>query len=378
MIRGRARAWDNARVMPEPIPEAIKTRGAASNPEGRFETRTREDFDDGWLLDEPDRPRPDTTVTPEASRSIITRNQSPDIGFEQSINPYRGCEHGCIYCYARPAHAYLNLSPGLDFETRLFYKPDAARLLEEELRKPGYRCSPIALGSNTDPYQPVEREYGVMRSILEVLQRCRHPLTIVTKGAALIERDIPLLADMARDNLVEVAISITSLQPELKRALEPRTAGPQARLRIVRRLAEAGIPVMVLVAPVIPFVNDAEIEQILQAAHEAGAREASYIMLRLPHEVKGLFREWLQVHHPQRAEHVMSLVQQMRGGKDNDPRFGKRMTGEGEYAQVIAQRFRVAAARLGLGRGRRLKLDTALFRPPPPPPPDKGQMGFGF
>jgi len=364
--------------MPEPIPEAIKTRGAASNPEGRFETRTREDFDDGWLLDEPDRPRPDTTVTPEASRSIITRNQSPDIGFEQSINPYRGCEHGCIYCYARPAHAYLNLSPGLDFETRLFYKPDAARLLEEELRKPGYRCSPIALGSNTDPYQPVEREYGVMRSILEVLQRCRHPLTIVTKGAALIERDIPLLADMARDNLVEVAISITSLQPELKRALEPRTAGPQARLRIVRRLAEAGIPVMVLVAPVIPFVNDAEIEQILQAAHEAGAREASYIMLRLPHEVKGLFREWLQVHHPQRAEHVMSLVQQMRGGKDNDPRFGKRMTGEGEYAQVIAQRFRVAAARLGLGRGRRLKLDTALFRPPPPPPPDKGQMGFGF
>ncbi|HEY0914896.1 MAG TPA: PA0069 family radical SAM protein [Solimonas sp.] len=363
---------------PEQPPGAIKGRGTASNPEGRFETRAREDFDDGWLLDEPEQPRPDTTVTPEASKSIITRNQSPDIGFEQSINPYRGCEHGCIYCYARPAHAYLNLSPGLDFETRLFYKPDAARLLEEELRKPGYRCSPIALGSNTDPYQPVEREYGVMRSILEVLQRCRHPLTIVTKGAALIERDIPLLADMARDNLVEVAISITSLQPELKRALEPRTAGPQARLRIVRELADAGIPVMVLVAPVIPFVNDAEIEQILQASHEAGAREASYIMLRLPHEVKGLFREWLQVHYPQRAEHVMSLVQQMRGGKDNDPRFGKRMTGEGEYAQVIAQRFKVATARLGLGRGRRLKLDTALFRPPPPPPPDKGQMGFGF
>jgi len=364
--------------MTDSVSQAIKTRGAASNPEGRFESRTREDFDDGWLLDEPETPRPDTTVTPEASKSIISRNQSPDIGFEQSINPYRGCEHGCIYCYARPAHAYMNLSPGLDFETRLFYKPEAAKLLEAELRKPGYRCSPIALGSNTDPYQPVEREYRVTRSILEVLQRCRHPLTITTKGAALVERDIPLLAEMARDNLVEVAISITSLQPELKRALEPRASGPQTRLRVMRQLAEAGVPVMVLVAPVIPFVNDAEIELILQAAKEAGAREASYIMLRLPYEVKDLFREWLQVHHPQRAEHVMSLVQQMRGGRDNDPRFGARMTGQGEYAQVIAQRFRVALARLGLGKGRRLVLDTSLFRPPPEPLPDKGQLGLGF
>ncbi|HSW13168.1 MAG TPA: PA0069 family radical SAM protein [Solimonas sp.] len=364
--------------MSHPGPEAIKTRGAASNPEGRFETRSREDFDDGWLLDEPETPRPDTTVTPESSRSIISRNQSPDIGFEQSINPYRGCEHGCIYCYARPAHAYMNLSPGLDFETRLFYKPNAAGLLEAELRKPGYKCSPIALGSNTDPYQPVEREYRVTRSILEVLQRCRHPVTITTKGAALVERDIPLLAEMARDNLVEVAISITSLQAELKRALEPRASGPRTRLRVMRQLAEAGVPVMVLVAPVIPFVNDHEIEQILQAAKEAGAREAAYIMLRLPYEVKQLFREWLQVHHPQRAEHVMSLVQQMRGGKDNDPRFGLRMTGQGEYAQVLAQRFKLAVSRLGLGRNRRLLLNTALFRSPPPPLPEKGQLGLGF
>jgi DNA repair photolyase len=353
----------------------IKGRGAVSNPEGRFETRTREDFDDGWLVEEPETARLETTVTAEAAKSIITRNQSPDVAFEQSINPYRGCEHGCVYCFARPAHAYMNLSPGLDFETRLFYKPNAAALLEAELRKPGYRCTPIALGTNTDPYQPIEREYGVMRSILEVLQRCRHPLMITTKGAALMERDLDLLAEMGRDRLVHVGLSVTTLKPELKRILEPRAAGAQTRLRIMRQLAERGIPVTVMVAPVIPFVNDAEIEAILEAAAAAGARDASYIMLRLPHEVKTLFRDWLAVHYPHRAEHVMSLVQQMRGGKDYDARFGLRQTGEGEYAKIIEQRFRLARQRFGLVERVRFELNTALFRPPAA---DKGQMGFGF
>lgn len=349
--------------MPSRTP--IKTRGAQFNPEGRFEKQIREDFDDGWPLD-PDLPPPrETIVRPQVAKSIIARNQSPDIPFEQSINPYLGCEHGCVYCYARPAHSYLNLSPGLDFETRLFYKPNAAELLEAALRKPGYRCSPIALGSNTDPYQPIEREYRVMRSILEVLQRFRHPLTIVTKGAALIERDIELLADMARDRLVMVAISITTLKPELKRKLEPRTASPATRLKIMRRLNEAGIPTMLLLAPVIPCVNDAEIEQIVAAAADAGAVSAAYVMLRLPHEVKDLFRDWLAVHLPQRAEHVMSLVQQMRGGKDYDPRFGLRQTGQGEFAAVIAQRFRIACQRAGLVRGEGSLLNTNLFQVPP-------------
>ncbi|NKF22627.1 PA0069 family radical SAM protein [Solimonas marina] len=344
-------------------------RGAASNPQGRFESRSREAFDDGY--DRPDdeigTPPLKTTLHVERARTIIARNESPDIPFTQSINPYRGCEHGCIYCYARPSHAYLNLSPGLDFETQLFYKPNAAALLEAELRKPGYRCSVISLGANTDPYQPIERELGITRSLLEVMARFRQPVGIVTKAAALIERDIDLLQDLARDDLVNVALSITTLRPELKRTLEPRAASGAARLRTLRRLADAGIPTMVMFSPVIPFVNDAELEAVLGAARDAGARRASYIMMRLPYEVKDLFREWLELHFPQRAAHVMSLVRQMRGGRDNDPQFGQRMTGEGEYAAVIAQRFRLAAKRFGLierdGFGTPLRCDA--FRVPP-------------
>lgn len=342
-----------------------KGRGAPANPEGRFETRTRVAVDDGWgALDEPLPPR-ETTITPENAKTIIARNDSPDIPFQQSINPYRGCEHGCIYCYARPAHAYMNLSPGLDFETRLYYKPNAAQLLDAELRKPGYRCSMISLGSNTDPYQPIERRLGITRSILQVLARFRHPLGIVTKGAALLERDIDLLADLARDNLVLVAISITTLQPELKRSLEPRAASPGSRLRVMQRLAAAGIPVMVMFSPVIPFVNDAEMERVLEAARDAGARRAGYVMLRLPYEVKDLFSDWLQAHKPERAAHVLSLVEQMRGGRLNDPRFGARMKGEGPYAEVIARRFQLACKRLGLNEGRYRPMDASRFRLPP-------------
>ncbi|WP_028079172.1 PA0069 family radical SAM protein [Solimonas soli] len=330
----------------------LKGRGTASRPEGRFEAARRERFDDGWLLDEESTPSPKTTLQVDQARSIISRNQSPDLPFTQTINPYRGCEHGCIYCFARPSHAYLNLSPGLDFETRLFYKPDAAALLEAELRKPGYRCETISLGANTDPYQPVERELKITRSLLEVMVRFRHPVGIVTKGAALLERDLDLLGDLARDGLVNVALSITTLRPELKRTLEPRAASGASRLRALKMLADAGVPTTVLYSPVIPFVNDAELEAILGAAREAGARQASYGMLRLPHEVKDLFREWLDTHVPLKAAHVLSLVEQMRGGRLNDPRFGTRMKGEGAYVQVIEQRFRIACRRLGYaGRG---------------------------
>jgi DNA repair photolyase len=325
---------------------AVKGRGAVSNPQGRFEPRAREAVDDGWLVDDEPVARLATTLHVDRARTVISRNDSPDLPFSQSINPYRGCEHGCIYCFARPSHAYLDLSPGLDFETQLFYKPDAATLLDAELRKPGYRCSLISLGANTDPYQPVERELEITRGLLEVLRRFRHPVGIVTKSA-LVERDLDLLQDLARDGLVNVALSITTLDPALKRTLEPRTASGAARLRVLRRLSDAGIPTMVLFSPVIPFVNDAEMETVLAAARDAGARRASYIMLRLPYEVKDLFREWLETHVPLKAAHVLSLVEQMRGGRLNDPRFGTRMKGEGEYAAIVAQRFRIAARRLG-------------------------------
>lgn len=279
--------------------------------------------------------------------------------------PYRGCEHGCIYCYARPSHAYLNLSPGLDFETQLFYKTNAATLLEAELRRPGYRCSMIALGSNTDPYQSIERELKITRSLLEVMRRFRHPVGIVTKGAALIERDLDLLQAVARDGLATVAISITTLDPRLKRCLEPLAASAAARLRALRMLADAGIPTMVMFSPVIPFVNDAELEAVLAAAKDAGVRRASYVMLRLPHEVKDLFREWLDTHAPLKAAHVMSLVQQMRGGRDNDPAFGSRMRGQGEYVRILEQRFAIACRRLGLVEGERSAwLDTTRFTVP--------------
>ncbi len=363
-------------------PEFRKGRGALSNPQGRFESRHVESVDDGWS--QPDLsaeqtslrgadndpaaadelPPLPTTVMAEAARSIISHNKSPDIPFEQSINPYRGCEHGCIYCYARPAHAYVNLSPGLDFETKLFYKQNAAQLLEQALSRPGYVCSPIALGSNTDPYQPIEHRLNVTRSILEVLQRCRHPVTIVTKGR-LIERDADILADLARDALAAVYVSITTLDPALKRGLEPRAPSPAARLQVVRHLNNAGIPVGVLMAPVIPAVNDQEIERVLEAAAQAGARWAGFVMLRLPHEVKGLFDQWLRAHLPLRADHVMSLIRQMRGGRENDPGFGSRMRGDGAYAQLIAHRFQVACRRLDLNRTARAALSTAYFRAPP-------------
>jgi DNA repair photolyase len=346
-----------------------KGRGAASNPAGRFEHERAEAQDDGWgILDEP-LPALETLVLPEPAHTIITRNKSPDISFDRSINPYRGCEHGCVYCFARPAHSYVNLSPGLDFETKLFYKADAAKLLEKELAVPSYRCAPIAMGTNTDPYQPIERQYEVTRSILELLDRCNHPVTIVTKGAALIERDVELLGRMAARRLAAVAVSITTLRPELKRTLEPRAAGPATRLRAIRQLKEAGVPVTVMVAPLIPVLTDHEMEAILERAREAGAERAGYVLLRLPHEVKDLFREWLNTHEPLKAEHVMARVNDMRGGKDNDPRFGHRQRGEGVYADLLRSRFAAACRRLGFNGEREWSLDVTSFRPPRPSAP---------
>lgn len=345
----------------------LKGRGTLSNPPGRFDREQVERVDDGWYSEETPLSIA-TSIEPDRARSIITTNNSPDIPFDYSINPYRGCEHGCDYCYARPSHSYLGLSPGLDFETRLFYKEDAAKLLEAELARPGYVCKPITLGANTDPYQPVERRLRVTRSILEVLARCRHPVSIVTK-AALVLRDLDLLADLARDGLATVAVSVTTLDAELKRALEPRAASPQARLRAIRELTGAGVPTGVMVAPVIPALTDHEMEAIIDAAAEAGARWAAYVVLRLPYEVKDLFREWLAQHYPQRAQHVMSVVQSLRGGRDNDPRFGARMRGAGPFAELLRARFQLACRRHGLGGERVLPLPTTLFRPPRPPSP---------
>jgi DNA repair photolyase len=337
----------------------LKGRGATINPGGRFASRQQQAVDDGWYQEA----TPDsiaTEVRPEAAHTVISRNDSPDIPFEQSINPYRGCEHGCVYCYARPSHAYVDLSPGIDFETRLFYKADAARLLRAELARPAYRPQPIMLGANTDPYQPVERRLRVTRDILEVLWQARHPVTIVTKGA-LVLRDLDLLQDLARLNLVRVTVSLTTLDPELKRTLEPRAASPQARLRVIGALAEGGVPVGVLTAPLIPAVNDAELESLLEAAAAAGATRAGYVLLRLPHEVKELFRAWLGQHLPLRAAHVMSLVQQARGGRDNDPRFGHRMRGAGPWAAMLRARFELARKRLGLDGAREPALDLSRF-----------------
>jgi DNA repair photolyase len=293
---------------------------------------------------------------------VIQRHDSPDLPFEQSLNAYRGCEHGCIYCYARPSHGYLNLSPGLDFETRLFAKPEAAQLLRAELAKSSYRCSPIALGTNTDPYQPIEREWKITRQILEVLAECGHPLSIVTKSA-LIERDLDLLAQLARDRLVQVFISVTTLDAELARTMEPRAASPRRRLQAMRTLNEAGVPCGVMVAPVIPFLTDAELEQVLQAAHEHGARGAGYTLLRLPYELKDLFKDWLATHYPLKAEHVMSRLREMRGGRENDPRFGSRFRGNGLFADLLKQRFRVACERLGFNHAS-VSLEVERFKPP--------------
>ncbi len=300
-----------------------------------------------------------TTVTVEKAKSIIVRHDSPDLPFEYTLNAYRGCEHGCIYCYARPSHGYLNLSPGLDFETKLFAKPEAADLLRAELAKPSYVCSPIALGANTDHYQPIEREWKITRQILEVLEECKHPFSIVTKSA-LIERDLDLLTQMARDDLVQVFITVTSLDAEVARKLEPRAASPRRRLQAMRRLNEAGVPCGVMVAPVIPFLTDAELENVLQAAHEHGARTAGYTLLRLPYELKDLFKDWLAVNYPLKAEHVMSRLREMRGGKENDPNFGSRFHGQGLFAELLSKRFQLATERLGFNR-EQVTLDVSKF-----------------
>jgi DNA repair photolyase len=342
-------------------------RGARSFIQGRFETAAREAFDDGWTPEEREAVQLRTTVTEERARSIVSHNDSPDVGFSSSINPYRGCEHGCIYCYARPSHAYLELSPGLDFETKLFAKTNAAELLRAALAKPGYVPSPIALGANTDCYQPIERRYRITRQILEVLAECGHPVTMVTKSA-LIERDLDLLAPMAEKNLVKVFVSIGTLDRALARRLEPRAATPERRLAILGALSASGVPCGVMIAALIPALNDSTMEQVLEAAAAAGAQEAAYVIMRLPHELKDLFKEWLAEHCPERAEHVISIVRQLRGGRDNDPRFGTRMTGTGNYAELIEKRFDIACRKHGLnGHGagpRPVELDCTRFKPP--------------
>jgi len=344
---------------------AKKGRGAVSNIEGRFEKRRLAPIEDaGPAGDEDDAPpRLATTVTPEATRTILARNDSPDISFDRSINPYKGCEHGCVYCFARPTHSYLGLSPGLDFETRIFSKPDAARLLREELRRPGYRCEVIALGANTDPYQPVERDLRITRALLEVLREHRHPVGIITKSS-LVLRDLDLLAPMAAERLASVFLSITTLDRGLARTMEPRAATPSRRLETLRALNGAGVPAGVLSSPMIPGLNDSELEKILEAAAEAGARSAGYVVLRLPHELKQLFTKWLETHYPLKAKHVLSLVRQTHGGQLYDGEFGKRMKGTGPYAELLRRRFETACRRLGLSRSP-VPLDTSRFRTPP-------------
>ncbi|MEX2128413.1 MAG: PA0069 family radical SAM protein [Xanthobacteraceae bacterium] len=341
--------------------ERRRGRGAVSNASGRFEPNARVVFDDGWQSLE-ELPPFKTFVQEERARKVITRNDSPDLGFDRSINPYRGCEHGCIYCYARPTHAFQGLSPGLDFETKLFVKPDAPELLARELAAPGYQPKMIALGTNTDPYQPIERKWRVTRRILEVLRDANHPVGIVTKSA-LVTRDLDILSEMAAKGLAKVALSVTTLDHRLARAMEPRAATPAKRLETIRLLANAGVPTAVMVAPIIPAINDSEIERILDAAANAGATEAGYVMLRLPLEIKDLFREWLGEHFPDKSKHVISLVRDLHGGKDYDATFGKRQTGTGPYAWSVGRRFELACRRLGLNRRRR-RLTTALFRPP--------------
>ncbi len=338
---------------------SIRGRGTARNPAGRFAKTTTTHGPDE--LDEFPEPASSTTLTAETIRSIVTRNRSPDLSFGQSINPYRGCEHGCIYCYARPAHAYLDLSPGLDFETRIFFKPDAADVLRQTLSNPRYRCETIALGVNTDAYQPAEKRLRITRSILEVLADCQHPVAIVTKSA-LIERDFDLLTRLAQENLVQVVVSLTTLDDELKRCMEPRAASPGRRLRLIRNLVDAGIPTGVLIAPVIPGLTDTELDHLVEAAANAGAQHATYTLLRLPHEVEGLFSDWLWQHRPLQARKVLSLLRQFRDGQLNDSSFGSRMRGEGPLAGFLAQRFDAACRRYGISRGRGPTLNTQAFK----------------
>ncbi len=339
-----------------------KGRGASSNPPGRFEKTTLEPFQDDWETDVGLPRAPETELRIDHSKTIISTNQSEDIPFEQSINPYKGCEHGCSYCYARQTHAYLDLSPGLDFETKIYYKPRARALLEKALAAPGYQCKLIAMGTNTDPYQPAERDLRLTRSILELLLQCRHPVAIVTKGA-LIERDLDILSEMAAMGLAHAAISLTTADASLKRLMEPRAASPRRRLQTIARLRAAGVPVGAMIAPVIPGLTDHEMESLMEEAQAAGAGFLSYVLLRLPFEVNDVFQAWLQDHFPQRAEHIMSLVRQTRGGKDYDSSFGQRQQGTGLIAELIAQRFQIKRRRLGLGRSQ-TPLRTDLFRSP--------------
>jgi DNA repair photolyase len=359
-------------------PRRLRGRGAVSNAVGRYERHARVLIDDGWSTGQPsghatpnewDEPTGEDALPPlqteiiiDATRTIITRNQSPDISFDRSINPYRGCEHGCIYCFARPTHAYLGMSPGADFESRLFVKPNAAELLAKELSAPGYTPKTIAIGTNTDPYQPIERKLKIMRSVLEVLRAFRHPVGIVTKSA-LVMRDIDILGPMAEMGLARVALSVTTLDRKLARVMEPRASTPPRRLEAIRALSEAGIPTAVMFAPIIPALNDGEMESVLTAAKDAGARSAGYVLLRLPLEIKDLFREWLEVNRPDAAKHVMSLIRQMRGGKDYDAEWHQRQRGTGPYAQMLAHRFRMATRRLRLDQHTGLRTD--LFQRPP-------------
>lgn len=339
-------------------PDRNRGRSAGINPSGRFEPVSRHVFDDGWNSLE-ELPPFKTEVQVEKPRTIITRNESPDISFDRSINPYRGCEHGCVYCFARPTHAFMGLSPGLDFESKLFAKPDAARMLDRELSKPGYQPRTIAIGTNTDPYQPIEKQYRIMREILEVLEARGHPVGIVTKSA-LVTRDIDILSRMAERGLAKVALSVTTLDRMLARTMEPRASTPTKRLEAIRQLSDAGIPASVMVAPIVPGLNDPEMERILDSARAAGAREAGYVILRLPLEVAPIFKDWLLRHYPDRYRHVMSLIRSMRDGKDYDSEWGKRMKGAGPYAWQIGRRFEIAAKRLGLNVERR-QLRTDQF-----------------
>ncbi len=337
----------------------LRGRGATYNPANRHSATVSETVDDGWYSEEEAPLR--TELIEDRSRSVIARNDSPDVPFDRSINPYRGCEHGCIYCFARPSHAWLGFSPGLDFESRILYKPDAADLLRTELARPGYRCAPLALGANTDAWQPAERRLRITRAVLEVLAEVRHPVTIITKSA-LIERDLDLLAPMAERRLVSVAVSVTTLDSGIARRLEPRAAAPHRRLRVIESLSRAGIPVRVQVAPVIPFLTDDGLEAILEAARAAGADSAGYILLRLPYEVRDLFQDWLEAHFPLRAARVMSAIRASRDGRENDARFGSRMRGSGVFADLLAQRFRRTCDRLGFGAPP--ALDCSGFAPP--------------
>ena len=384
LTRGRQPPRNRASISIPPIPPMIppmipavsqstmpvgerKGRGATVNPPNRFETTAAAPFDDGWdtlVADLVDLPPLATTLLKDASRSVISYNQSPDLGFDRAINPYRGCEHGCVYCYARPSHAYLGYSPGLDFETKLLFKPDVAELLEKELRKPGYVPRPIALGSNTDPYQPIDRTLKLTRAVLEVLDRFNHPVTIVTKSAGVL-RDLDVLHRLAERNLVRVCLSVTTLDTNLARRMEPRAAAPARRLQTIEQLARAGIPTGVLAAPMIPALNDAEMEKILESASRAGARWGGYILLRLPHELKQIFEDWLNQHFPDRARHVLELVRETRAGALNDAKYGQRFSGTGVYADMLASRFARAAKQWGLDN--RERLDVSQFMPPEAP-----------